>query len=84
MVVEGETLLAVEVTVSPTFTPLSTKVLFPDPRLRQRARNRVEYDVSSDGQRFVTIAPVEGDAMEPLKIRIVQNRRKEFRDREPG
>jgi hypothetical protein len=41
------------------------------------------YDVSADGQRFVTIAPASQDAEEtPPKIRIVENWYEEFRNRE--
>ena len=41
------------------------------------------YDVSADGQRFLTIAPVEkGEEEAPPKIRIVQNWYEEFRNRE--
>jgi Tol biopolymer transport system component len=41
-----------------------------------------QYDVSADGQRFVTIAPVQQDEWAPPKIRIVENWYEEFRDRE--
>ncbi len=41
------------------------------------------YDVSADGQRFVTIAPVEqGEEAAAPKIRVVLNWYEEFRDRE--
>jgi hypothetical protein len=40
------------------------------------------YDVSAAGQRFLTVAPVEGANSAPPKIRIVQNWHEEFRDRE--
>jgi hypothetical protein len=42
----------------------------------------LQYDVSAAGQRFVTIAPVEGEEAAPPKIRVVQNWYEEFRDRE--
>jgi dipeptidyl aminopeptidase/acylaminoacyl peptidase len=43
----------------------------------------VTYDISGDGQRFITIARVEQDAEEaPPKIRIVQNWFEEFRNRQ--
>ncbi len=43
-----------------------------------------QYNVSADGQRFVTMAPVEDGDEEsaPPKIRVVQNWYEEFRDRE--
>ncbi len=40
------------------------------------------YDVSADGQRFVTVSPIEQGEPLPPKIRIVQNWYEEFRDRE--
>jgi serine/threonine-protein kinase len=41
-----------------------------------------QYDVSADGRRFVTIAPVEGPETAPARIRIVENWYAEFRGRE--
>ena len=40
------------------------------------------YDVSADGQRFVTIAPTEGETDQPPAIRVVQNWYTEFKDQE--
>ena len=40
------------------------------------------YDVSADGQRFVTITPVEEETSAPPKIRVVENWYEEFRERE--
>ena len=75
---EGATLMAVSVSTGSAFTPGQPQPLFEAPGL---ARG---YDVSADGQRFLTIAPVEADGEEaaPPAIRIVQNWYEEFRDRE--
>ena len=52
--VSGGRLNVVAVTPGPTFTPGNPQVLFPLAGYR-RARNRQQYDVSPDGQRFVMI-----------------------------
>ncbi len=42
-----------------------------------------EYDVSADGQRFLTVAPADdAAAAEPPTVRVVQNWYEEFRNRE--
>ncbi len=81
--VEGDTLMAVEVTDSPSFAPLSTTALFSDPGLSATSPNSVTYDVAADG-RFVLTDSVEGADRELPRIRVVQNWYEEFRDREPG
>jgi Tol biopolymer transport system component len=76
--VEGDTLMAVSVSTGSAFTPGQPQPLFEAPGLTRG------YDVSADGQRFITVAPAEADGEEeaPPAIRIVQNCFEEFRDRE--
>lgn len=65
------------------FTPGQPQQLFESPDLIQLGGAPI-YDVSADGQRFLTIAPVQDNdgEPEPPKIRVVQNWYEEFRDRE--
>jgi dipeptidyl aminopeptidase/acylaminoacyl peptidase len=78
--VEGNALVAVSVSTSPSFSVGSVTRLFtfahsPGPQLPSNP-----YDVSADGQRFVSVEPVGGGS-EPA-IRVVQNWFAEFRGRE--
>jgi Tol biopolymer transport system component len=78
--VEGTTLLAVSVSTEQGFTSGQLEVLFESPDLAPDGTGA--YHVTADGQRFVMIAPVEGDEAEPPTIRVVLNWSEEFRDRE--
>ena len=81
--VEGDTLMAVSVSTEPTFALGQPQPLFesPDPNPADALR---QYDVSADGQRFLTIALAEadGDEISRPTIRVVENWYEEFRDRE--
>jgi serine/threonine-protein kinase len=81
--VEASTLMAVAVSTEREFAQGQPQRLFESADLL--ANNAaMTYDVSADGQRFLTITPV-GDADEeatPHKIRVVENWYEEFRDRE--
>ena len=77
--VEGDTLMAVEVSTSPSFTTAATTRLFQHSDLRATAEYR--YDVSADGQRFVLVETVESEEAKPPSIHVVQNWFAEFRDR---
>ncbi len=80
--VEGLTLMAVSVSTEQGFTLGQPQMLFASPDLDLVNGSR-SYDVSADGQRFLTIAPVGDDEEDAApKIRIVQNWYEEFRDRE--
>ncbi len=79
--VEGATLVAVELTTSPSFAAISKTVLFSDPGLVTVNPNRVSYDVAADG-RFVLRDFVEEVEPELPVIRVVQNWYEEFRDRD--
>jgi Tol biopolymer transport system component/predicted Ser/Thr protein kinase len=78
--VEGDSLMAVPVTTSPSLTIGVPVTLFSAPSLGGFTGN---YDVTPDGDRFILVEPVrdEGDVFEP-RIRIVENWYEEFRDRE--
>ncbi len=79
--VEGDTLMAVSVSTESAFTLGQPQRLFEAPGINLSGGGRGGYDVSDDGQRFVTVAPVDEDEAAP-KIRIVENWYEEFRDRE--
>ncbi|MBN2564303.1 MAG: serine/threonine-protein kinase [Candidatus Eisenbacteria bacterium] len=70
---EDGALVVVPVSLDPTFSPGPASELF-------RVQGVTDYDVSSDGQRFIVAEPV-GEAPPPA-IRVVQNWYSEFRDRE--
>ena len=74
-------LMAVSVSTGEGFTQGQPQALLESPNLLVGGG---AYDVSADGQRFVTIAPVEDDDQkaEAPSIRVVENWAEEFRDRE--
>jgi eukaryotic-like serine/threonine-protein kinase len=72
--VDGGVLTAVPVTTSTEFRITGdADKLFPV--------DGVGYDIAADGQRFVVVEPVGGEAVRPV-IRVVQNWFAEFRDRQ--
>ena len=77
--VEADTLMAVEVSTSPSFTTGATTRLFRHPNLWG---NEQRYDVSADGQRFVFVETIESDEAKAPSIHVVQNWFAEFRDRQ--
>ncbi len=76
---EGNKVMAVSVSMDPSFSAGSPTLLFEHPSLEDRLFE-YQYDVSADGQRFVLTEPA-GEAPEP-SIHVVQNWYEEFRDRE--
>ena len=81
--VEGTTLVAVEVSTSPDFSVGSVTRLFEHRVLaRQSGWPVAQYDVSTDGRRFLFAAPGDEEAEQEVKIRVVQNWYEEFRGRE--
>ncbi len=78
--VEGDTLVAVDVTSGPDFRIGPSERLFSDPKLFLHGWN---YDVSADG-RFVIIEEVADESQEQRKpaIHITENWYQEFRNRE--
>jgi Tol biopolymer transport system component len=79
---EGETLMAVPVTIGSTFSAGVPRPLFKAlGLLREPGEQGQRYDVSADGRRFLLAEPVD-EAAEPV-IRVVRNWFTEFRDRQP-
>jgi Tol biopolymer transport system component len=80
----ANTLMSVSVSTESAFTPGQPQPLFEAPLLASTSAGYGGYDVSADGQRFVTIAPVEAEGEEtaPPAIRVVQNWYEEFRNHE--
>ena len=75
------TLVAVSVTLTPSFSVGPAACLFEDPLFG--LRNAPNYDVSADGQRFVTVERLEDtEPRQPPRIHVVENWYEEFRDRE--
>ena len=79
--VEHDTLVAVSVTLKPTFSVGSTTRLFSHPGLISGYPAQ-QYDLSADGQRFILKETVVGPDDQPPSIRVAQNWYEEFRDRE--
>jgi len=87
--VEGDVLMVVPVSTAQGVTLGQPQQLFESEDLPSDYPTPT-YDVSADGQRFVTIASLdeiqpgasEQSKPEPPKIRVVQNWAEEFRDRE--
>ena len=77
---DEDTLMAVEVSTSPSFTTGATTRLFQQPDLRATAEYR--YDVSADGQRFVLVETIESEEAKVPSIHVVENWFAEFRNRE--
>ena len=75
--VEGDSLMAVPITTSPTLTIGSAERLFSDDSLPSRASH--EYEATRDGQRFILCETEEG--ISDARIRVVLNWPAEFEDR---
>ena len=81
--VEESTLMAVSVSTEQGFVLGQPERLFESEDLGTRnSYSAPRYDVSADGQRFLTLAPVDDEDAPPPVIRVVQNWYEEFRDRE--
>ena len=79
--VQNTAMMAVPVSTDAGFTRGQPQKLFESADLRFGG-NSARYDVSADGQRFLTVMPFFGDETETPKIRIVLNWYEAFRDRE--
>ncbi len=77
--VERDTLMAVGVTTTPSFSTESPQVLFDHPGLIAGGVDP-RYDVANDGRRFVLRETLQGD--KPISIHVVQNWFAEFKDRQ--
>ena len=81
--VEGDSLMGVPVATTPTLAIGTPQELFSDGSLRfSQLGSWLNYDVTSDGQRFVLREQETGAAASEIKLRVVQNWYEEFRDRE--
>ncbi len=80
--VEGETLMAAPVSTSPTLTVGSPEVLFSASGLTFNQGTAYGYDLTPEGDKFITWETVEADTDAQPVIRVVQNWYEEFRDRE--
>ena len=76
--IEEDTLMAVDVTTSPVFAPISTTPLFSDAHLVAQTLMQITYDVSADG-RFVLIDAVGDEPVKPPSIHVTENWHEEFR-----
>ncbi len=75
---EDDTLIAVAVKTTPSFSVGSSTRLFKDASLKWNWPGH-RYDVSSDGRQFVLVEQPETNT---LVVRVVQNWFAEFRDRQ--
>ncbi len=75
--VEGTTLVSVAVVTDPAFSAGEATHLFS--ALSLQVGGYPNYDVSSDGRRFLLVENVE---VEPLRIHVVENWYEAFRDRD--
>ena len=74
--VQGNRMMAVEVTLSPAFSATKPRMLFE--RRIQRVPNFRNYDVAPDGRRFLVL-PGPENTPEPTQIRLVLNWSEELR-----
>lgn len=79
--VRNRTMMAVPVSTDQGFTAGQPQELFSSADLVSQT-SWPEYDVSADGQRFLTSTPYFGEGAEPSRIRIVENWYEEFRERQ--
>ena len=80
--VEESTLMAVAVSTEQGFVPGQPQICFESEDLRLNDYGAPQYDVSADGQRFLTTAPAEDENAPPPVIRVVENWYEEFKDRQ--
>ena len=80
--VEESTLMAVSVSTEQGFILGQPERLFESEDLRRNDYASPQYDVSADGQRFLTTTPAEDENAPKPSIRVVQNWFAEFKDRE--
>jgi hypothetical protein len=78
----GDKMMAVDVATQPTFAAGKSRMLFeghylPTPNYFQN------YDVSSDGQRFLMLKPVEQAQAAPREIDVVLNWFEELKQKVP-
>ena len=79
---EGNKMMAVEITTQPTFRAGTPTLLFEGQYWHQEGMLRADYDITSDGQRFLMVK--EGEQEErPRQINVVLNWFEELKRRVP-
>ena len=79
--VEESTLMAVAVSTEQGFILGQPQRLFESEDVRSNGHGSPEYDVSADGNRFLTATPAEDENAPAPVIHVVLNWYEEFRDR---
>ena len=77
----GDRMMAVEITTEPTFRVGTPRLLF-EGNYQQSAATLAQYDVTSDGQRFVMVQQEEG-ALGVSQLNVVLNWFEELKQRVP-
>jgi serine/threonine-protein kinase len=78
----GNKMMAVDVATQPSFTGGKPRLLFEGPYVPTPA-TFPNYDVSSDGQRFLMLKPSESAEAAPTQINVVLNWFEELKRRVP-
>ncbi len=68
----GDKMMAVDIATQPSFTAGKPRVLF-EKHYQPAPLTAPNYDVSSDGQRFLMLKPIEQEQGAPTQIVVVQN-----------
>ena len=79
----GDKMWAVDITTQPSFAAGKPRLLFHGPYLLSPATSS-NYDVSSDGQRFLMVKPNEQEQTAPTQINVVQNWFEELKQKVPA
>lgn len=78
----GDKMMVVDITTQPSFSAGKPRVLFEAPYLPTPA-TFPNYDVSSDGRRFLMLKPVEQSEAAPTQINVVLNWFEELKQKVP-
>jgi Tol biopolymer transport system component len=79
----GDKMMAVDITAQPSFSAGKPRLLF-EGRYEQAPITSPNYDVSSDGQRFLMLKPTEQEQAAPTQINVVLNWFEELKRRVPA
>jgi len=80
----GDKMMAVDIATQPGFSAGKPRVLFEKPYLTpSQIIGPPNFDVSSDGQRFLAVKPVEQAAAAPTQINVVLNWSEELKQKVP-
>ncbi len=75
-------MIAVPITIRPTFTAGKPLLLFEGPM--GNAASVRGYDVTPDGQRFLMVQPIERPPIKPTQMVLVQNWFEELKRQAPS